>query len=77
MNFNYLISHITCGVFGVPLSIKRVYKVDHFLSQPLTTISNPYQSKTYLDKATRALIKFVVGWGDARLPLWYDFSVLV
>ena len=32
-------------------------------TQPLPNITNPYQSKTCLDKAPRALKKFVVGWG--------------
>ena len=31
-------------------------------TQPLPNITNPYQSKTCLDKAPRALKKFVVGW---------------
>ena len=31
-------------------------------TQPLKNVTNPYQSKTCLDKATRAFKKFVVGW---------------
>ena len=41
-------------------------------NQPLPNITNPYQSKTCLDKAPRALKKFVVGGVVGGL---FDYSV--